>query len=121
MTATATTWVLDALVLPLVDAAAPEWRAALDAAFALPEITDPVDLSGGLVHLAVRLAVTDPRIKAAVLFAGSFAPRATFEEACRLTIPLHVLLQWDDEGNNREASLSLFAAFASPDKSLPPT
>ncbi|MCP8709782.1 hypothetical protein IGB19_18570 [Streptomyces sp. AC04842] len=80
-----------------------------------------MDLSGGLVSLAVRLTVTDPRTKAAVLFAGSFAPRATFEEARRLTIPLHVLLQWDDEGNNREASLSLFAAFASPDKSLPPT
>ncbi|WP_210635919.1 alpha/beta hydrolase [Streptomyces sp. GESEQ-13] len=109
---------VDALVLPLVDAAAPEWRAALDAVLALPEITGPVGISGGLISLAVRLTVTDPRIKAAGLFAGSFAPRATFEEARRVTIPLHVLLQWDDEGNNREASLALFDAFASTDKSL---
>lgn len=47
-----------------------------------------------------------------------FRPRATFEEARRVTIPLHVLLQWDDEGNNRDASLALFDAFASTDKSL---
>lgn len=65
---------VDALVLPLVDAAAPEWRAALDAVLALPEITGPVGISGGLISLAVRLTVTDPRIKAAGLFAGSFAP-----------------------------------------------
>ncbi len=66
----------------------------------------------------MRGALTDPRIEAAVLFAGSFVPRVTFEEARRVTVPLHVLLQWDDEGNDREASLALFDAFASPDKSL---
>ncbi|MEV5181563.1 dienelactone hydrolase family protein [Streptomyces werraensis] len=109
---------VDALVLPLVDAAAPEWRAALDTLLSLPGITGPAGISGGLISLGVRLAVTDPRIEAAVLFAGSFVPRVTFEEARRVTVPLHVLLQWDDEGNDREASLALFDAFASPDKSL---
>jgi hypothetical protein len=36
------------------------------------------------------------------LFAGSFVPAATFDEARQLTIPLHVLLQWDDKGNDRQ-------------------
>ncbi len=31
-------------------------------------------------------------------------PRSMFEEALQVTIPLQVLLQWDDEGNDREAS-----------------
>ncbi|MDT6984556.1 dienelactone hydrolase family protein [Streptomyces lusitanus] len=109
---------VDALVLPLVDAAVPEWRAALDALLSLPEIDGPVGFSGGLISVAVRLAVTDPRITAAVLFAGSLVPRVIFEEARQVTVPLHVLLQWDDEGNDREASLALFDAFASPEKSL---
>ena len=55
---------------------------------------------------------------AAGLFAGSFVPRAIFEEARQVTIPLHVLLQWDDEGNDRQAALDLFDAFASKEKSL---
>lgn len=31
-------------------------------------------------------------------------PRSMFEKALPVTIPLQVLLQWDDEGNDREAS-----------------
>ncbi|GGQ48301.1 hypothetical protein GCM10010250_19410 [Streptomyces althioticus] len=109
---------VDALVLPLVDAAAPEWRAALDTLLQLPELTGPVGVSGGLISLGVRLTATDPRIAAAVLFAGSFVPRVIFEEARRVTVPLHVSLQWDDEGNDRDSSLALFDTFASRDKSL---
>jgi hypothetical protein len=41
-----------------------------------------------------------------------------FDEARQVTIPLHVLLQWDDEGNDREQSLELFDAFGSEEKSL---
>ena len=41
-----------------------------------------------------------------------------FEEARRVTIPLHVLLQWDDEGNDRQTALDLFDAFGSKEKSL---
>ncbi|WP_371788556.1 alpha/beta hydrolase [Streptomyces griseoaurantiacus] len=109
---------VDALVLPLVEEAVPEWRTALDALLALPGIGGPVGYSGGVISLAVRLASLEPRIEAAVLFAGSLVPRATFEEARRLTLPLHVLLQWDDEGNDRQASLDLFDAFGSKEKSL---
>ncbi|MFF1902723.1 alpha/beta hydrolase [Kitasatospora sp. NPDC058218] len=110
--------IIDALVLPLVDKAVPEWQAALDALLSLPEIGGPVGYSGGVISIGVRLAVVEPRIVAAGLFAGSFVPRAIFEEARQVTIPLHVLLQWDDEGNDRQAALDLFDAFGSKEKTL---
>ncbi|WP_079423355.1 dienelactone hydrolase family protein [Streptomyces katrae] len=110
--------IIDALVLPLVEQAVPEWQAALDALLAVPGIGGPVGYSGGVISIGIRLAVVEPRIKAAGLFAGSFVPRAMFEEARRVTIPLHVLLQWDDEGNDRQAALDLFDAFGSEEKSL---
>ena len=110
--------IIDALILPLVDKAVPEWRAALDALLALPEIGGPVGYSGGVISIGTRLAVVEPRISAAVLFAGSFIPRAMYEEARQVTIPLHVLLQWDDEGNDRQAALNLFDAFGSKEKTL---
>jgi hypothetical protein len=71
-----------------------------------------------VISIGIRLAVAEPRISAAVLFAGSFVPRVMFEEARQVTIPLHVLLQWDDEGNDRQAALDLFDAFGSKEKSL---
>ncbi|MFJ7629188.1 dienelactone hydrolase family protein [Streptomyces sp. NPDC097595] len=110
--------IIDRLVLPLVDQAVPEWQAAMDAVLALPEVTGPVGYSGGVISIGVRLAAVDPRIAAAGLFAGSFIPRSTYDEARRLTIPLHVLLQWDDEGNDRQAALDLFDAFGSEEKAL---
>ncbi|MFD7991653.1 dienelactone hydrolase family protein [Streptomyces mexicanus] len=110
--------VVDALVLPLVEKSVPEWRAALDALLSLPEIGGPVGYSGGVISIGVRLAVVEPRIAAAVLFAGSLVPAALFEEARRVTVPLHVLLQWDDEGNDRQAALDLFDAFGSEEKTL---
>jgi dienelactone hydrolase len=110
--------VVDRLILPLVDTAVPEWHAVLDALLALPEVGSPVGYSGGIIAIGVRLAVVEPRILAAVLFAGSFVPRATFAEAGQVTIPLHVLLQWDDEGNDRQSALDLFDAFGSTQKTL---
>ncbi len=50
-----------------------------------------------MIAIGLRLAVVEPRISAALLFAGSFMPRTMFEEARQVTIPLQVLLQWDDE------------------------
>ncbi|MEU9211288.1 alpha/beta hydrolase [Streptomyces sp. NPDC048415] len=110
--------IIDALILPLVEKAVPEWQAALDALLSLPEIGGPVGYSGGVISIGIRLAVVEPRISAAVLFAGSFVPRAMFEEARQVTIPLHVLLQWDDEGNDRQAALDLFDAFGTKEKTL---
>ncbi|MFJ9041784.1 alpha/beta hydrolase [Streptomyces sp. NPDC102406] len=109
---------VDALILPLVDKAVPEWQAALDALLALPGIDGPVGYSGGVISIGVRLAAVEPRLAAAGLFAGSLVPRAIIEEARRVTIPVHVLLQWDDEGNDRQAALDLFDAFGSKEKSL---
>lgn len=109
---------IDALVLPLVEKSVPEWQAALDALLQLPEIGGPVGYSGGVISIGIRLALVEPRISAAVLFAGSLVPSAMFEEARRVTIPLHVLLQWDDEGNDRQTALDLFDAFGSKEKTL---
>ncbi len=110
--------IVDRLVLPLVDAAVPEWRAALDALLAQPGIGGPVGYSGGIISIGTRLALVEPRIRAALLFAGSFVPRLIMEEAERVAIPLLVLLQWDDEGNDRQTALDLFDAFGSPEKTL---
>ncbi|MGW7349774.1 dienelactone hydrolase family protein [Streptomyces sp. NPDC054784] len=110
--------IVDALVLPLVERAVPEWRGAVDALLSLPGIGGPVGYSGGIISVGIRLALAEPRISAAVLFAGSLVPAVLYEEARRVTIPLHVLLQWDDEGNDRQASLDLFDAFGSPEKTL---
>jgi hypothetical protein len=110
--------IVDRLVLPLVEEAVPEWRAALDALLTLPGIGGPVGYSGGVVSIGVRLAVVEPRIRAALLFAGSRVPRAVFEEARRVTVPVLVLLQWDDEGNDRQEALDLFDALGSDQKTL---
>jgi len=110
--------IVDRLVLPLVEKAVPEWRAALDAVLSLPEIGGPVGYSGGVIGVGIRLAAVEPRIRAALLFAGSFVPRALVEEARQLTIPLLVLLQWDDEGNDRQRALELFDALGSSEKTL---
>lgn len=110
--------IVDRLVLPLVEQAVPEWRAALDALLAQPGIRGPVGLAGGIISIGVRLAVVEPRIEAALLFAGSYVPRAIVEEARRVRIPLLVLLQWDDEGNDRQMALDLFDAFGTQEKTL---
>jgi dienelactone hydrolase len=110
--------VIERLILPMVDRAVPEWRRTLGALGELPEIAGPVGFSGGPIAIGIRLAVTEPRIVAAGLFAGSYVPRAMFDEARRVTIPLHVLLQWDDAGNDRQLALDLFDAFGSTEKTL---
>ena len=110
--------IVDRLVLPLVEQAVPEWRAALDALLPLPEIGGPVGYSGGIISLGIRLAVLEPRIVAAVLFAGSYVPVSMVEEARAVTIPLLVLLQWDDEGNDRRMALEVFDALGSQEKTL---
>ena len=110
--------VVDRLVLPLVEQAVPEWQAALDALLDRAEIAGRVGLSVGVISIGTRLAAIDPRISAAVLFAGSLVPRSIVAQARRVTVPLHVLLQWDDEGNDRRRALELFDAFGSPEKTL---
>jgi hypothetical protein len=110
--------IVDRLVLPLVERAVPEWQTTLDALLSLPGIGGPVGYEGGVIAIGIRLAVVEPRISAALLFAGSFVPGTLFEEARQVTIPLQVLLQWDDEGNDRQLALDLFDAFGTKEKTL---
>ncbi|MER6446582.1 dienelactone hydrolase family protein [Streptomyces venezuelae] len=110
--------IFESFIGPLVENAVPEWRTTLDALLALPGIGGPVGYSGGWTALGIRLAVAEPRIKAAGFFAGGYVPRAQREEAGQVTIPLLFLLQWDDEGNPRERALELFDAFGTKEKTL---
>ncbi|QII08050.1 alpha/beta hydrolase [Rhodococcoides fascians A25f] len=110
--------IIDRLVLPLVEQAVPELQAALDSLLTAPEVIGPVGYSGGVMAIGVRLAAVEPRVAAALLFAGSYVPRATFDEAKQVSVPLQVLLQWDDEGNDRNMALNLFDAFGSTQKTL---
>jgi hypothetical protein len=109
---------INRLILPLVDLAVPEWQTTLDSVLSLPEIRGRVGYSGGVIAIGVRLAVVEPRIAAAGLFAGSFVPEQTLSDARQVTIPVHVLLQWDDEGNDRQRALDLFDAFGTSEKTL---
>ncbi|MFD8783668.1 dienelactone hydrolase family protein [Kitasatospora sp. NPDC059599] len=109
--------IFESFVGPLVENAVPEWRTALDALLALPEIGGPVGYSGWTA-VGIRLAVAEPRIAAAGFFAGGYVPRAQREEARQITVPLLFLLQWDDEGNPRQRALDLFDAFGSKEKTL---
>jgi pimeloyl-ACP methyl ester carboxylesterase len=109
--------IFESFIVPLVEKAVPEWRTTLDALLSLPEIGGPVGYSG-MTAIGIRLAVVEPRIAAAGFFAGGFVPRAQREEARQVTIPLLFLLQWDDEGNDRQLALDLFDAFGSKEKTL---
>ncbi len=109
--------IVDAFILPLVERAVPEWRTTLDALLSLPEIGGPVGYAG-MTAIGIRLAVVEPRIAAAGFFAGGFVPGALREEARQVTIPLLFLMQWDDEGMERQPVLDLFDAFGSKEKTL---
>lgn len=109
--------IFESLVGPLVENAVPEWQTTLDALLTLPGIGGPVGYSGWMA-LGIRLAVVEPRIAAAGFFAGGYVPRAQREEARQVTVPLLLLLQWDDEGNPRQRALDLFDAFGTKEKTL---
>src|SRR4051794_19408229 len=109
--------ILDALIVPLVERAGPEWRTTPGALLSLPEIGGPVGYSG-MTAIGIRLAVVEPRISAAGFFAGGFVPSALREDAGQVIIPLLFLLQWDDEGNDRQLALDLFDAFGTREKTL---
>jgi hypothetical protein len=109
--------IVDALIVPLVKRAVPEWRATLDELLSLPEIGGPVGYTG-MTAIGIRLAVVEPRISAVNFFAQGFVPGILREEARQMTIPLQFLMQWDDEGMERQPTLDLFDAFGSKEKTL---
>jgi len=111
--------VVDRLVLPLVEQAVPEMLTALDVLQDRPEIEPgPAAIAGGVISIGVGLAAAEPRIAAAVLFAGSLIPRSILALARQVTVPVQMLLQWDDEHNDRHRSLELFDAFGSQQATL---
>ncbi|MET8954275.1 alpha/beta hydrolase [Streptomyces sp. NPDC004393] len=109
--------ILDAFILPLVEKAVPEWRTTLEALLALPEIDGPVGYNG-MTATGIRLALVEPRISAAVFFGQGFVPGNLREEARRVTLPLQFLMQWDDEGMERQPTLDMFDALGSKEKTL---
>jgi hypothetical protein len=109
--------IVDALLLPLVEKAVPEWRATLDALLALPAIAGPVGYDG-MTATGIGLVLAEPRIIAAAFFGMGFVPGPLREAARQVRTPLQFLMQWDDEGMERQPVLDLFDAFASPEKTL---
>ena len=109
--------IVDAFIVPLVERAVPEWRTTLDALLSLPEIGGPVGYEG-MTAIGIRLAMVEPRISAVVFFAGGFVPDVLREAARQVTMPLQFLLQWDDEGMERQPTLDLFDAFGTREKTL---
>jgi pimeloyl-ACP methyl ester carboxylesterase len=109
--------IVDAFLVPLVETAAAEWRTTLDALLAGPGIGGPVGYEG-MTAVGIRLAWTEPRISAALFFGQGFVPDVLREEARQVAIPLQFLLQWDDEGMERQPILDLFDAFGTKEKTL---
>jgi hypothetical protein len=109
--------IFESFIIPLVEKAVPEWQRTLDALLGLPEIGGPVGYSG-MTAIGIGLAVVEPRIVAAGFFAGGFVPSVLRQQARQITIPLLFLVQWDDEGNDRQLALDLFDAFGTTEKTL---
>lgn len=108
----------------MTDAMVADWRAALHALQALPELgAGPVGwwgLSLGTI-LGLPLVAAEPRIEAAVLgLMGVTGPtRARIaRDAAAVTCPVLFLLQWDDMLFPRDDALALFDALATRDKRL---
>lgn len=103
----------------LAQQSVPEWRSVLDAVAEIDCVGGgPVGYLGMSLGcgLGVPLVAAEPRIRAAVL--GLFGALGLAEAAARITIPVHFVMQWDDERVPRQESLALFGAFASAEKAL---
>lgn len=101
--------------------AIPEWKATLDAIETLDFIgKGPVGYWGVSMGTAIGVPflAAEARVQAAVLgLAGIHT--GEFEAAARkITIPLMFMCQWNDEIAPREASLALYDAFGSSEKSM---
>jgi len=98
--------------------AVPEWRAVLDALQAdghAPASVGFVGFSLGAA-IGVPLIASEPRINAAVL--GLVGQHGLVDDAARITVPVQLVVQWDDELVARDDALALFAAIGSSQKRL---
>jgi dienelactone hydrolase len=103
----------------LAGQAVPEWRAVLGAVQELEHVgAGPVGYWGMSLGcgLGVPFIAAEPRIRAAVL--GLNGEETSAGAAAQIRVPVEFLVQWDDERVPRAASLALFDAFASAEKTL---
>lgn len=97
----------------------PEWRAVVDAVQEVDHVgAGPVGYWGLSLGcgLGVPFVAAEPRVRAAVL--GLNGAETSAEAAAQITVPVEFLVQWDDERVPRAASLALFDAVASAEKTL---
>jgi dienelactone hydrolase len=97
----------------------PEWQAVLDAVQQLgPVGAGPVGYWGISLGcgLGIPFVAAEPRVRAAVLGLGGVL--AVAEAAARITVPVELWVQWDDERVPREQGLALFDALGSAGKTL---
>ena len=98
--------------------AVPEWRAVLDALADdghAPASVGFVGFSLG-AGVGVPLIAGEPRITTAVL--GLVGQHGLADDAARITVPVQLVVQWDDELVARDDALALFAAIGSSEKRL---
>ncbi|MBN9328527.1 MAG: alpha/beta hydrolase [Cellulomonas sp. 73-145] len=105
----------------IAERAVPEWRATIDALQALPQVgaEAPIGYTGLTLAtgIGIPLILADARIRAAVL-GGYFGTEPVLALARQVTIPVEVILSWDDPELDRPSGLALFDAFGSPHKTL---
>ncbi|HWD26667.1 MAG TPA: hypothetical protein VG387_05855 [Rhizomicrobium sp.] len=104
--------------------AVPEWKAALDAAQALPFVGahDRIGYWGVSMGTAIGVPFVagEPRIKCAVFGLAGMREGMTAmaDAAAAIAIPLEFVFQWEDAVASREAGLALFNAFSSKEKTM---
>lgn len=103
--------------------AVPEWKAALDAVRAVPEVGEgPAGYWGVSMgtSIGVPFLANEPRVQCAVLGLNGLRPGADefARHAASITIPLLFVFQRNDELVNVEAGLALFDAFGSKQKTM---
>ncbi len=98
-----------------------EWKAVLDAVQQLPEVGQgPVGwwgLSMGTA-IGVPFVAGEPRVRAAVLGLAGVRTDEFEQLARRITVPVMVMCQWDDEVAPRDSVLKLFDVLGSKEKTL---
>ncbi len=104
----------------LAERAVPEWRAVLDALLELPDI-DPgaVGYTGMTLGAAIgyHLLAADSRIDAAVL-GGYLVWDELLAAARRITVPVTVVVAWDDHEIPHEGGVALFEELGSSVRTL---